>query len=191
MLGISIANYEIYVDGTNSPTAVTASNMWTMTAANGLTASSTHSFRLDYVTTSGGRPPALSPATSGTTWGGGDYNGVPFEWMMQYYGLNYANWPANVNTPLVSGGPTLLQVFLSGGNPTNSATWLQSTLAQTSEGMFLSWNTQPGFTYQVQETTNFTSWSNVGAPRFAAGTSDSIYVGGSPVGYYRILLLRQ
>jgi hypothetical protein len=82
-------------------------------------------------------------------------------------------------------------VFLSGGNPLVSSTWLRSTLTQTSEGLFLSWNTQPGFTYQVQVTTNFSSWSNVGAPRFAAGISDSIYVGGSSVGYYRILLLRQ
>jgi len=56
--------------------------------------------------------------------------------------------------------------------------------------MFLSWNTQPGFTYQVQVTTNFTSWSNVGAPRFAAGITDSIYVGGGTAGYYRVMLLR-
>ena len=56
--------------------------------------------------------------------------------------------------------------------------------------MFLSWNTQPGVTYQVQVTTNLTTWSNFGAPRFAAGTKDSIYVGGSPAGYYRVMLMR-
>jgi hypothetical protein len=59
--------------------------------------------------------------------------------------------------------------------------------------MFLGWNTQPGFTYQVQKTTNFVSWDNVGSARFAAGTNDSLYVGSGDgmVGYYRILLLRQ
>jgi hypothetical protein len=57
--------------------------------------------------------------------------------------------------------------------------------------MYVSWNTQPGLTYQVQVTTDFTSWSNVGAPRFAAGAIDSIYVGGGLAGYYRVLLLRQ
>jgi hypothetical protein len=57
--------------------------------------------------------------------------------------------------------------------------------------MYLSWNTQPGLTYQVQMTTNFTSWSNLGSPRFAADVSDSIFVGGGTVGYYRVLLLRQ
>jgi hypothetical protein len=40
-------------------------------------------------------------------------------------------------------------------------------------------------------TTNFTSWSNLGSARFAAGTTDSIYVGGSAAGYYRVTLLRQ
>jgi hypothetical protein len=56
--------------------------------------------------------------------------------------------------------------------------------------MFLGWNTQPGAMYQVQVTTDFNSWSNVGTSRFAAGTTDSINVGGSPVGYYRVMLLR-
>jgi hypothetical protein len=189
VLGISISNYEVYVDGTN--TTSTTSNCWTMTAANGLTTNSTHLFQLTYVTTTGASPPALSPATSGTTWSGANYYGLPLEWVEQYYGTTAANWPSNVNAPLVAGGPTLYQVFLSGGDPLEPGTWLKSMLAQTTEGLFLSWNTQPGFTYQVQVSTNFTSWSNVGAPRFAAGTSDSIYVGGSSVGYYRIVLLRQ
>jgi len=59
--------------------------------------------------------------------------------------------------------------------------------------MFVIWNTQPGLTYQVQVTTDFTSWSVVpnGSARFAAGTNDSIFVGGGSAGYYRVLLLRQ
>ena len=68
--GISVANYEVYVDGAASPMALTTSNSWTMTAANGLTKSSTHSFQMDYVTTDGRRSP-LSPSASGTTWGSG------------------------------------------------------------------------------------------------------------------------
>jgi hypothetical protein len=35
------------------------------------------------------------------------------------------------------------------------------------------------------------AWSNLGAPRFAAGNSDSIFVGHGLGGYYRIVLLRQ
>ncbi|MGD0351256.1 MAG: hypothetical protein ABSB84_13220 [Verrucomicrobiota bacterium] len=191
LLGISISNYEVYVDGAGTPMAVTTNNAWAMTAANGLTASSTHSFRLDYVTADGRRSP-LSPSANGTTWSGANYYGIPFGWMEEYYGLNFAAWPANVNAPLAAGGPTLLQIFLSGGNPLASSTWLQTALTRTPQGLFLNWNTQPGFTYQVQVTTNLiSSWSNLGAPRFAAGASDSIYVGGGSAGFYRIVLLRQ
>ncbi len=150
---------------------------------------------MDYVTTDGTRSP-LSPPVSGTTWSGLNWGGIPYEWMAEFFGGYYNgtyhtnDWPS-AGTLLDSGGPTLLQVFLSGGNPFDSSTWLQTALTKTQEGLFLSWNTQPGFTYQVQVTTNFTAWSNVGAPRFAAGASDSIYVGGGSAGYYRVLLLRQ
>jgi len=198
LLGISVSNCEVYVDGAASPTAVTTSNVWTMTAANGLTTNSTHSFAVDYVTMAGSRPP-LSPLATGTTWSGQNWGGIPFEWMTEYYGsltVTFSgnsvvyNWPSP-NVSLSPGGPSLLQVFLSGGNPLNPGTWLLTTLTQTSEGLFLSWNTQPGFTYQVQVTTNFVTWSNLGAPRFAAGTGDSIYVGSGSAAYYRILLLYQ
>lgn len=189
--GLSVSNYEIYVDGAASPTITTTSNVWMMTSADGLAASSTHSFRVDYTTTDGRKSP-LSPSSSGTTWSGANYYGIPFEWMEKYYGYNFVNWPTNVNAPLAPGGLSLIQVFLTGGDPMNPATWLRTALGNTPEGLFLSWNTQPGFTYQVQtEATLGGAWTNLGAARFAAGTTDSIYVGKSSAGYYRVLLLRQ
>ena len=187
--GLSVSNYEVYVDGAANPTVTTLSNVWTMTSANGLTASSTHSFRVDYLTTDGRKSPP-SPSSSGTTWQGYNWGGIPFEWMTQYYGGDISKWPG-ANTVLVPGGPTLLQVFLSGGNPLVPGTWLRTALSNTPQGMFLSWNTQPGFTYQVQVATNLGVWSNLGSPRFAAGSSDSIFVGRSSAGYYRVMLLRQ
>lgn len=195
LLGISVSNYEVYVDGAGTPMAVTASNTWTMTAANGLTTNATHTFQLDYVTTDDRQSP-ISPSAGGTTWSGLNYHGIPYEWMAEFFG-GYFNgtyhtnfWPS-ANAPVVAGGPSLYQVFLSGGNPLDSSTWLVTQLSNTPQGLFLSWNTQPGQTYQVQMTTNLTTWSNWGAPRFAAGTSDSIYCGGGSAAYYRILLLRQ
>jgi len=188
--GLSVSNYEVYVNGAATPMAVTTSNVWTMTAANGLTASSSNYFQVGYATTDGRQSP-LSPAAGGSTWSGINYYGIPYEWLTNYYGLNIANWPANVNAPLAPGGLSLMQVFLSGGNPLDPSTWLRTALSNTPEGLFLSWNTQPGFTYQVQATTNLTTWTNLGAPRFAAGTTDSIFVGKSSAGYYRILLLYQ
>ena len=194
LLGLSVSNFEVYVDGAGTPSGLVVSNQWTMTAVNGLTTNTTHSFQVDYVLTDGRRAP-ISPSTSGTTWSGLNWGGVPYEWMAAFFG-GYSNghyistyWPSP-SAGLVAGGPTLAQVFLSGGNPLDPGTWLQTTLSRTPQGMFLGWNTQPGATYQVQVTTNFTSWSNLGSPRFAAGTTDSVYVGSSSAGYYRVMLLR-
>ena len=199
MAGLSISNYEVYVNGAATNLAVVTTNTWTMTAANGLAASSSNWFQVDYVTTGGSRSP-LSPAAGATTWSGLNWGGVPYEWMAMFFGGYYGGtyhtngWPTASQPPPGSppGSPTLLQLFLSGGVPYEPATWLQTTLTQTSQGMLLSWNTQPGFTYQVQVKTDFGgAWTNLAAPRFAAGYSDQINVGGTPVGYYRVLLLRQ
>jgi len=76
---------------TNLPTVIVTSNQWTMAAANGLTASSTHSFQLDYTTTDGRRSPMSAPA-SGTTWLGYYWGtppyAIPVEWMTMYFGPN-------------------------------------------------------------------------------------------------------
>jgi len=187
--GLSVSNYEVYVDGSVTPAAVVVTNQWTLTAANGLTTNSTHSFQVDYVVTDGRRSP-ISTATSGTTWGGKNWYGIPYEWMVNYFTSHTNLWwlPTTVVAP---GGPALYSVFLSGGNPWDASTWLQTQLVKTPAGYFqLTWNPQPGLIYQVQATTNFTSWSNVGSPRLAAGTTDSINVGGTPAGYYRVVLLR-
>jgi hypothetical protein len=203
LLGISVFNYEVYVDGAGTPMALTTNTTWTMTAANGLKANSTHSFQLDYTTTEGRRSP-ISPSASGTTWlgyyWGTPANAIPVEWMTMYFGPQ-SSWPA-ATADSDGDGMNNYQEFLAGTIPTNSASVLSVQInklaqmpraqqfSQTQQGMFLSWNTQPGLTYQVQTTTNFTSWSNLGTARFAAGTSDSIFVGGSSVGYYRVVLLR-
>jgi hypothetical protein len=205
--GISVSNYQVFVDGAVTPMALTTSNTWTMTAANGLAASSTHSFQLNYLTTDGRSPLLLSPPASGTTWGGLYWGSpsmaIPFEWMEQYYGSDISAWPA-VTADTDGDGMNTWQEFLAGTNPTNAASALRVQLSNASSGQptvqgagrslpgtYLSWNTQPGLTYQVQVTTNLTSWTNLGSPRFAAGSSDSIYVGGGSAGYYRVLLLRQ
>jgi hypothetical protein len=206
--GISIADYKVYVDGAATPMVLTTNNVWTMTAANGLAANSTHSFQLSYVTTDGRRPQLLSSPASGTTWLGYYWgtppNAIPVEWMTMYFGPQ-SSWPSPT-ADSDGDGMNNYQEFLAGTNPTNSASVLSVQISRTSPGqqsnqaqlsgqtpagMYVIWNTQPGLTYQVQMTTDFVSWSNLGSPRFAAENSDSIYVGSGAAGYYRVLLLRQ
>ena len=194
LLGLAISNYEVYVNGSSVPTGLTTSNQWTMTTAHGLTVNATRSFQVDYVMMDGRRAP-ISASTSGTTWGGLNWGGIPYEWMAVFFGgyyngnYNTSFWP-QPTTRIAAGGPTLKDIFISGGNPYDSSTWLKQSLVKTPQGLFLNWNTQLGAMYQVQSTASLTGWLNVGSPRFAAGTNDSIYVGGSPVGYYRVILLR-
>jgi hypothetical protein len=64
-----------------------------------------------------------------------------------------------------------------------------TSIKNSPEGWFLSWNTQPGYVYQVQTSTNLGSWTNLGAPRFAAGTNDSIFLGLNYQGFYQITRL--
>ena len=180
--GLPVDHYEVYVNGAYAASLTT--NVWTMTAANGLTAGTSNAFQVLYATTDGRRSP-LSPAASAGTWSGINFYGIPVEWMQQYWG---ANWPSPT-TPLAPGGPTPLQAFLSGANPLTPSTWLQTSLTRTAQGNYLNWNPQPGLTYQVQSSTDLETWVNVGSPRFAADNVDAIYLGGSSGGYYRILCL--
>jgi hypothetical protein len=164
--GLAVTNYQVYVDSALTNMAVVTSDGWTMTAGNGLTANSTHSFALTYITAAGFQSP-ISPSAQGTTWSGAVWgsppyaNAIPFEWMEYYFGYDIQTWPL-ATEPRVPGGPTLWQIFNTGGNPTNSMTWMNVSLTKTVQGMFLSWNTQPGMTYQVQTTTDFKNWSNCG-----------------------------
>ena len=191
MQGVSVSGYAVFVDGvTNSPMAVVsgATNMWTMTAANGLTAGSAHGFQVAYTTT-GGRQSPLSAVTSNSTWSGKSWGGIPYEWMTNNFGANTNNWPA-ATADSDHDGVSNLNEFLSGTIPNNGASVLKVQLTGTQQGLFLNWNTQPGLIYQVQQTTNFSTWFNVGAPRFAAGTNDSMNVGGGSSGFYHVLLER-
>ncbi len=186
--GLNVSNYQVYVDGSSLPMGVVGTNQWTMTAANGLTASSTHSFQVSYSTAAGTAP--KSPATSATTWGGANWYGIPFEWMQANFGTDISSWPSGL-ARIAPGGPSIYQAFLSGATA-DPSTWLEQTITQTPQGTFLDWHTVPGATYQVQVSTDTKSWSNLGVSRFASGYNDSIYVGGNGgSGFYRVVLLRQ
>jgi hypothetical protein len=189
-LGFSLDHYEVYVDGSATAAVSTTTNVWLMAATNGLSANSTHSFSVCYVTTTGRRSP-LSPLTYATTYSSGNnWGGIASDWMASYYGSDFSSWPS-AGSRVAPGGPTLLQVFLTGANPYDSSTWLRLKMANTPQGEFLTFNPQPGLTYQVQTSSNLTSssWLNLGPPRFAAGTIDSLYVGSGSKGYYRVQVL--
>ena len=184
--GLPIDHYEIFMDGSLTPVASVTTNVW---VATGLTANSSHSFQVGYVTLDQRHSP-LSPSASATTWMGYSWYGtIPFEWMSAAFGYDTSKWPLPT-AQVAPGGPTLLQVFLTGATPSDASSWLRTELVDSPQGHFLTWNPEPGRIYQVQMSPDLHNWSNFGSPRFAAGNIDSLYVGIGSVAYYRVLLVR-
>jgi hypothetical protein len=115
---------------------------------------------------------------------------LPDDWQALYWGSNPSNWPPP-NQQLSPGDPTVLMVFQWGANPFDRSTWLTQQLTHTAQGWFLSWNTVPGFIYQVQSSPDMANWTNLGALRYSAGSTDSIFIGmGNQRGIYRIERVR-
>ncbi len=189
LAGIAVDHYEVYVNGSVSPTMSLTTNVWLMTAADGLKASTTTSFQVAYVAADGRRSP-ISGTTSRATWSGYNWGGIPFEWMSANYGgSDITAWPSP-SARVAPGGPSVLQVFQTGASPSDPSSWLRTAIKHTPEGWFLNWNPQPGLIYQVQTSFGLDNWANLGGPRFAAGTTDSVYIGGNKMAYYRVLVLR-
>jgi hypothetical protein len=185
--GQEIDAYRIYVDGEVAPIE-TSAGMLTVTRPE-WTARSVHTVRLSYRLKSGQVSP-ISDGVTVTTWGA-DQNGdsVPDEWQTE-------NWGKEVNWPLASAdsdgdGASNLAEFLAGTDPTDSASVLKVEISPREQGLYLQWRTTPGSYYQLQATSDFAAWTNVGPARFAPSTSDSLPVEGpGQPKYYRVILMR-
>ena len=184
--GLGVDHFELYVDNSTAPASVT-DNIYTAT---GLAPGSSHSFRLAYQLKDGRRSASSAPAT-GTTWGeDNNLDGLPDDWQALYWGSDPAQWPSP-QAVSDGDGATNLQEFLAGTDPKDPNRVLRAQLVSTSQGTRLSWNSQPGLMYQAQISNDVTSWTNYGAPRFAAETSDSVLINGTnAAAYFRVIRLR-
>jgi hypothetical protein len=186
ILGLDVDHYELFVDGASTPVNVT-SNSWVLGR---LAPASPHTFQLAYVLADGRRS-ELSPVAEGTTWDE-DLNGdsLPDDWQALYWGSNSAVWPrASLDSD--GDGAANEQEFLAGTDPTDPQSVLRARILSTDQGNQLTWNTQPGLMYQVQQSVSLGQWTNLGTPRFARSSVDFAPVGGPDVAtYYRVLRLR-
>jgi hypothetical protein len=186
LLGFEVSEYRLFIDDRIDPVVLTE-NMYVLSQ---LPAGTTHSFKLAYKLNDGRVSPVSQPS-SGTTWGeDGNFDGLPDDWQTIHWGPGPANWPSAA-TDSDSDGATNLQEFLAGTNPTNQADVLRTAILTTEQGWRLRWNTQPGFVYQVQHSTDANAWSNIGGPRFAVSGSDALPIDAvDQLSFYRVIRIR-
>lgn len=185
LAGYDLLHYALYLDGGTN--ALTTTNQ--MIVISNLVAGSAHTFRLEYVLRDGRRS-SLSATGSGATWGeDANFDGLPDDWQALHWGLNPLGWPAP-GADSDGDGASNVQEFLAGTNPASRASSLRLDMARNAQGIWLNWNTEPGFVYQVQVSTNALTWQALGVARFAPGTVDAVPVGGGDLRLYRIIRMR-
>ncbi|MBI4658938.1 MAG: hypothetical protein HY735_08850 [Verrucomicrobia bacterium] len=192
----TVNGYELYVDDRPVPELVTG-NIWTL---NSLAPGSSHSFKLAYRFKDGSRSMLSAPAV-GLTWGSDEnLDGLPDDWQTAHWGNDPRKWP-DPKADSDSDGSSNLHEFLAGTSPVDPKSVLRTEIVSTAQGSFLNWNTRPGSVYQVQRATALPNetdtnpveeaWADVGTPRFAPGSTDSMLVHqvGNSV-FYRVKRLR-
>jgi hypothetical protein len=190
----AVTGYELYVDDSAQPILATGN----MSVLSALAPASKHTVKLAYRFSDGTRSP-LSLVATGVTWGSDEnFDGLPDDWQSRYWGNNSSKWP-DPNADSDGDGASNLREFLAGTDPADPKSVLSTKILSTPQGSFLTWNTQPGFIYQVQSANRLPlekkdeaqNWADVGSPRFASGADDSMPVerAGNSV-YYRVKLVR-
>jgi hypothetical protein len=186
--GLPVQRYELFIDGAESPVVVNEARH----VANGFSPGSTHSFELGFILTDGRRSERSAPAT-GKTWGAdltgmsGSPDGLPDDWQRSYWGEKPGGWNG-ASADDDGDGASNYHEFLAGTDPTDPKSVLKVSFSQGELGRYLNWKTRPGSIYQVQFSTNFGGWENLGTPRRAAGTVDSLLLEGVyERAFYRIV----
>ena len=177
--------YRVHVDNETVPVE-TIGGMVTITRDH-WTPGSTHSVRLSYRLQDGRVSPISEPA-SVVTWGADDNNdGIPDDWQKDNWGKVWPSPQADSD----GDGASNLAEFLAGTDPTNPTSVLRVQLSPREQGMYIQWQTTPGYYYQVQYTSDFSSWTDVGTARFAPSTMDSVAMqSAGTTQYYRVIRLR-
>ena len=116
--------------------------------------------------------PQLDPART---------NGLPDAWVAQFFGS--ASATVNANADADGDGISNINEFRLGTNPTNAVSALRIA---SGGGTNVHWLARPYDLYEVQATTNFTTWSRLGSPVLPTTTNGSLSLP-TPAGDRRFL----
>ena len=179
--GRAVKQYDLFID--DLPALALKDNFYTL---EDLDMSTTHTFKYCITLESGVVSPVSEPITV-KTWGSDkSRDGLPDDWQSLYWGSDKSKWPG-ANEDSDGDGVSNLDEFLAGTNPMDKESALTTKLKMTAQGVRLEWNTVAGFVYQVQSSADTKSWTNLGAPRRAAGKVDSMVLDPAQKSFYRII----
>lgn len=182
--GLEVAKYRVFRAG-GEQLSETAESYSTI---GGLAPAGSVAVEVSYVLASGEESPR-SPSATGKTWGADkNFDGLPDDWQETY-------WTAK---PYPAGGEDSdgdgvrnLDEWLAGTDPTDASSVLRITWKATALGIQIEWPTKAGYVYQLQSSSDGTSWKSVGGPRFAAQSRDSVTLPAADrFALYRILRVR-
>jgi len=177
--------YLVYIDTEASPSETTQAMLTVRRDA--WAPASSHTVRLAYKTGAGKISPQSDPVTV-KTWGA-DLNadGLPDDWQQ----LNFGKLRPGGKEDSDGDGATNYEEFLAGTDPTDPTSVLRAQINAREQGLYIEWSTVPGNYYQLQVTGDFNTWNNIGTPRFAHSTTDSLPCNGpGQVRYYRVIRMR-
>jgi len=181
----NVATYLIYVDDETIPQETSGGFLTIQRPA--WLPSSTHTLRMAYRTVAG-RVSSFSQPVSVTTWGADlDGDGLPDDWEKLNWGKH---WP-RPDEDSDQDGASNVEEFLAGTDPTNPNSILKIRMSVRPQGVYVEWNTEAGNYYQLEVTSDFKTWRNIGTPRFAPSTTDSLpATEAEQVRYYRVIRMR-
>jgi len=176
MMGMEVQQFEIYLDDNPNPKTVNNNFLvW-----KGLQPGREYAFRVGYVSKDGRKSP-LSNYGFNKTWGR-DYNndGLPDDWQRGHFGNNSAKWPSGT---LDTDGDRVanMEEFMAGTDPMDVSSVLVMEVTVLEKGHRISWESEPGFVYQLEMTSNLknfqeTIWVPEGDPIIAADNISGITV---------------
>src|SRR5262249_10466608 len=85
----------------------------------------------------------------------------------------------------------IVEQFRPGSAPLDASSVARLGIQLTSRGKQLTWKTRPGAVYQVQTSTNLTTWRDVGALQSTPNASASLTMTNSEgAAFYRVIRVR-
>lgn len=189
--GVDLDQFEIYIDhNPNSKLVDENFIIW-----KGLDAGREYAFRVTYILNNGKKAP-LSEFGFNKTWGN-DFNkdGLPDDWQKSYFGNLVTKWPS-IDEDSDQDGVSNYREYLTGTNPSDKNSNLKLSVKSLDRGQRISWNSVPGYVYQVEKTEKFdfngtTVWRPIGNPLIAVDNKVGLTLNEvENINFYRVKRIR-